>query len=156
MKLIRPVVIAARPGIITPMLGGIAGMLLMFATLMIGPVIGLPVIDIPRALGGVFFADRDTAFFFGFWVFFFGGALVFPIVFGLLWPVLRIGGTGFFSTVARGVIWGMMLWLLTGVVLWIAGFLNQLDARYLREPGFFALRLGMTAALTLLLVHVIY
>src|SRR4051812_28568239 len=88
MSLIRPTVINARPGIIIPIIGGFAGTLLLTAGMYLAPIIGLPFIDVPHIMGGIFTSNATAALWIGFWLHFLNGALIFPILFGLFWPII--------------------------------------------------------------------
>ena len=156
MALIRPVVISARPGIIIPVIGGFAGTVILTAGIYLAPLVGFPFIDVPHLMGGIFTSDATIALWLGFWLHFIAGGLLFPILFGLFWPLAPGPMTGILGEVSKGLTWGLTLWILSGLLMPVAGWLNRLPSGTLELPGFFGLGLGVKGALALLGGHIAY
>jgi hypothetical protein len=156
MALIRPTVINARPGIIIPVIGGFAGTVLLTAGMFLAPLVGFPFIDIPHLMGGIFAADPTVALWLGFWMHFLAGAILFPILYGLIWPLLPGAMTGMVGDVMKGLSCGLGLWVLSGLLLPVAGLLNRLAPGVAQHPGFFALAFGWKGAAALLAGHIVY
>ena len=152
--MIKPGTLVARPSPFLAILGGAVGMLLLNSLLHLAPVLGLPFVDLPRLIGGIFSANSEVAFWLGFWLFFLGGVFVLPPLFVWAWPSLPGPERGFIGALVKGVLWGLILWAVTGLLLPLFGLLNQLDD--LANPGFFALGTGWLGTLSLLLGFVAY
>ena len=156
MALIRPSVINARPGIILPVIGGFAGTIMLTAGMFLAPAVGLPFIDVPHLVGGVFTADPTVALWLGFWLHFLAGSVLFPIVFGIVWAAGPGPMTGIIGDIIKGVVWGSVLWIISGLLMPLAGWLNRLGPDVLQTPGLFAIGLGWSAALALFIGHIVY
>ena len=156
MALIRPTVINARPGIILPVLGGFAGTVILTAGIFLAPAVGFPFIDVPHLVGGVLSSDPTVALWLGFWLHFLAGAVLFPVLFGILWASGPGPMTGIVGDIIKGVVWGSVLWVISGLLMPVAGWLNRLDPGVFEHPGFFAFALGWRAALALLVGHIVY
>lgn len=135
-------------------LGGLVGMLLLTALLHLAPAFGLPLIDVPRLIGGLFTTDPTAALWIGFWIYFLLGVVLFGPLMGVFWHSLPGPDVGFTGALPKGIVWGVVLWLATGVLLPLFGVLNRLPA--LPNPGFFALQLGVAAAVFLLVGYVLF
>ena len=133
MGLIRPTVLNARPGIIIPVIGGVAGTLILTAGMYLAPLLGFPFIDIPHLMGGILTADPDGALVTGFWLHFVAGAILFPIVFGLVWPLLPGPMTGLVGDVIKGLSWG--LGLCASILLTVGRELSDTTVRTEKELG---------------------
>ena len=152
--MIKPGTLVPRPSPFLAILGGAVGMLLLNSLLHLAPVFGLPFVDLPRLIGGIFTVNSDVAFWLGFWLFFLGGVFVFAPLLVWIWPYLPGPGQGFTGALVKGLLWGLILWIVTGLILPVLGALNQLAA--LPAPTFFALETGWPGALGLLLGFVAY
>jgi hypothetical protein len=131
--------------------------ILLSALLFLAPAFGFPHIDLPRLAGGVLAEDPTTAFWLGYWLFvFFGGMFVFAPLLAVLWTTLPGPNEGFRGALVKGLLWGLILWVGSGLLLPVFGALNRLADEELKNPGFFALGLGVLGALELLLGHLIY
>lgn len=152
--MIKPATLVPRPSPSLAILGGAVAMLLLSSLLQLAPVLGLPFIDLPRLIGGIFTANSEVAFWLGFWLFFLGGVFVFPPLLVWAWPSLPGPNRGFIGALVKGLFWGLILSVVTGLLLPLFGLLNQLDD--LTNPGFFALGMGWPGTLILLLGFVAY
>lgn len=153
--MVRPAALTSRPSLVIANLAGAVATLLLSALLFLGPVFGIPFVDIPHLMGGVFTGHADAAFWLGFWIFFLGGWLVFPVLFVAFWPMLPgENEVTFVHGVVKGVAWGGVLWVLSGLLLPVLGWLGRLEG--LENPGLFALGEGALAALGVLLGHLAY
>ena len=154
--MINPSVLNPRPGLILSFLGGCVAMLLLSALLFLAPVLGFPFLDIPHLVGGVFFDSPTTAFWVGFWINFVVGAFIFAPALSFFWPMLPGPGVGFRGAILRGILWGIALWVLSGVLLPIFAALNRLGADVVRSPGPFAIATGVRGVVALLGGHLVY
>ena len=151
----RPAAGVPRPSLVLATLGGAVGVLLLSALLFLAPALGFPFLDLPHLMGGIFTESAGAAFWLGFALFFLGGWLIAPLLFLLLWPMLPGGAeVNLGNGLLKGVIWGVLLWVVSGLLLPVLGWINQLAG--LENPGFFALGAGVLAALALLLGHLLY
>ena len=64
--------------------------------------------------------------------------------------------TGIIGDIIKGVVWGSTLWIISGLLMPLAGWLNRLGPDVLQAPGLFAFGLGWSAALALFVGHVVY
>jgi hypothetical protein len=153
--MVRPATLTSRPSLVIANLAGAVATLLLSALLFLGPVFGLPFVDIPHLMGGLFTGDADAAFWLGFWIFFLGGWIIFPVFFSLFWPMLPGDNeVKFTHGLVKGLVWGGILWILSGVLLPVLGWLSQLEG--LKNPGFFALGEGVLGVVGVLLGHLAY
>lgn len=153
---IRPVQLNPKPGITLTLLGGGVGAVLLSALVFLAPALGVPFIDIPLLVGGLFTASVPSAFWLGFWLNFAVAMLVFGPALTIVWPMLPGSGNGLAAAVTKGLAWGLALWVLSGLLLPLLAVLSQLDASVMRNPGFFALSTGVWGALGLLGGHLAY
>jgi len=156
MSLIRPTVINARPGIIIPVIGGFAGTILLTAGMYLAPIVGFPFFDVPHVMGGIFTSNPTVALGIGFCLHFLNGAVIFPILFGLFWPIIPGPMTGLVGDCVKGLCWALLLWLASGLMLPIAQALNRLPPGTFEPPGFFGLGFGARGVFALLAGHVLY
>src|SRR5205823_2823385 len=113
VKLVEPAVLNPRPGLVLPLLGGWVATLILNAGLFLAPALGLPFIDIPHLLGGIFCHSPTAAFWVGFWLNFAAGTLVFPSVLSIAWPMLPGRGFGVIGAAIKGVAFSLALWMLS-------------------------------------------
>lgn len=154
--MIRPAQLNPKPGIVLTLTGGLVGSLLLSALLFLAPSLGIPFIDIPHLVGGLFTESPTGAFWLGFWLFFAGGTLVLGPALTIAWPLLPDWGNGLVAAVVKGLAWGAALWILSGLLLPLMGVLNQLAPSVVRNPGFFAISTGILGALGLLGGHLAF
>lgn len=155
--MIKPSTLIARPAIILTWLGGAVATILTSALVYLAPTFGLPFIDFPLLIGGLFTADPNVAFWLGYWIFFLLGAFVIPAFLAYFWPYLPGRNVvTFVSALIKGSVAALILWLGSSILLWLLGLTNQLDASLLTRPGLFAFNLGILGAAELLAGHVIY
>ena len=153
---IEPHLPIPRPSVILAMLGGIIGTLLLSALMYVSPLLGFPFVDYPHLIGGIFTANPDTALWLGYWIFFIFGAVVWPLLLAFLWPYFPGRPTGFIGPLIKGVIWAAILWVISGLVAWVFGTLNQLSGQGFQNPGFFMLNAGILAVVGNLVGHILY
>jgi hypothetical protein len=152
--MLKPEVLNPRPSIFMAILGAWVGMLLLTTLLFLGPALGVPLIDIPRLVGGIFSANEDVALWLGFAIFFLTGVMLFGPALAYFWIEIPGRNVGFTGATLKGLIWGLILFVLTGVLVWVAGLLNRSPG--IENPGFFALNLGIPAAAWLLAGHLAF
>jgi hypothetical protein len=153
--MLRPAALNPNPSALLATLGGAAGTVLLIALLFLSPALGIPFVDVPRLVGGVFTPDPAAALWLGSAVFFLGGWLVFPVGFAMAWPLLPGGAEVTFPhALVKGLLLGAILAVVSGLLLPVLGWINQLEA--LENPGFFALGEGVLAAAGVLLGHLLY
>jgi hypothetical protein len=153
--MVRPAALTSRPSLVIALLGGAAAVLLLSALLFLGPVLGLPFVDVPHLVGGVFAESAAAAFWLGFAILFLGGWIVLPVLFVTFWPLLPGGNeVGLAHGAVKGLLWGAVAWAVSGLLFPVLGWLNQLEG--LENPGFFALGVGALGAAGVLLGHLAY
>jgi hypothetical protein len=153
---VRPLVLSPSPSPFTVVLGGITGTVLLSALIYLAPVFGFPFIDVPLLLGGIFTQNETAAFWLGYCLVFIPGAFIFPIVLFSAWTLLPGGNVSLTGALQKGLLLGAVLWVVSGLLLPLAGVLNQLPADAVTRPGFFALGAGVLAAFGVLAAHVVY
>ena len=154
--MLMPDVLSSRPGALLSLLGGLVAALLDNALLFALPAFGLPFIDAPHLVGGLFTAAPTPAFWIGFWIEFVIGTAVLPLVLWTAWPRLPGAAVGLLGAAVKGIIWGLVLWVLAGLLLPLAGAMNHIAPSIVPRPGFFAASLGLSGAVVLLAAHVAY
>jgi hypothetical protein len=147
------------------LLGGMIATLLLSALLFVAPALGFPApeqavgspfLDIPHVVGGVFTSNPAAASWIGFWLFFVGGAFVFAPLLGPVWRLLPGKDVGFTGAVVKGLLWGLALWVLSGLLLALFAALNRLSPASVAHPRFFAAAQGILGAAGLLIGHLVY
>ena len=154
--MIRPAVLQPQPSMLLTLVGGLVATLLVSALLFLAPVFGFPFIDVPRLVGGILTADPTVAFWLGFWVFFLAGVLCVAPPLALSWAFLPGSNTGFIGALVKGLLWGLILFVVGGLLVPVCGGLNQLPDHGLRHPGLFALGAGRLGPVGMLLGHLAY
>lgn len=137
-------------------LGGLVATVLLAALLHLAPVLGLPFIDLPLVVGAVFAEDPDTALQIGYAAFLSAGVLVFPLLLSGLWPALPGDDITFRGALLKGLLAGMVLWVLSGAVLALYGVLGRLPSGELQDPGLFGLGAGLLGPVVLLVEQLAY
>lgn len=83
----QPLLYKPHPSLFPVMLlSGFTGTVLITALVRVTSSLGGEVVDLPQLMGGVFSADRGTAFTAGHALFLIAGVLVLPLLLALLWP----------------------------------------------------------------------
>jgi hypothetical protein len=122
----------------------------------LAPTFGFPFIDIPHLMGGVLTDSPRAAFWLGFWINFLPGVVIFAPALDLAWDFLPGPAVGLRGALIKGVLWGTTLWVLSGLMLPVVGWLNRLDPSVAPRVGPFALGTGVLGALGLLGGHLAY
>lgn len=152
--MVKPAVLNPRASMILLVVGGVLGTILLSSLIYTAPAFGLPSIEIPLLVGGVFTADEHLAFWLGYLLFFIVGVFVFAPAMSLVWSSLPGKGVGFVGAIIKGAIWGAILWVIGGLMLPLFGLLNRLDT--VPNPGFFGISLGLLGAAGVLAGHLVY
>ena len=152
--MVKPSVMQPRPSLLLLLVGGATATTLITALLYLAPAFGLPLVDLPLLVGGIFSEDLDVALGIGYAIFFLSGTFVMPFIFGLAWPRLPGDPVTFPGAALKGILFGAGFFILSGITIWVLGWLNQIEG--LAVSGPFALNLGVTAALILLFGHLVY
>jgi hypothetical protein len=151
--MIHPTTLQPKPSVLVAILGGLVATILLSALIFLAPTLGFPFIDFARLMGGLFSRHEEVAFWLGFWIFFLPGVLIYPPLLIAVWLKLPGPAIGFWGGLLRGLILGLVLWILSGLLLPFVAQLNQL---HVEDPGFFALDTGLLGAAGLLLGHLAY
>lgn len=152
-----PTIYRHRPSLFPmALLGGLVATILHTALLYLAPALGLPAIDLPRLMGGLFTADAGTALGVGAAVFLLNGILVLPLPFAIYWKSLPGDDIEFRGALLKGLVTGLALWLASGVLLPVLGALNQVRGFDATSPGPLALGEGAIGAAWFLLAQVVY
>ncbi|MDX1665322.1 MAG: hypothetical protein R3272_16130 [Candidatus Promineifilaceae bacterium] len=152
--MVKPSVMQPRPALLLLLLAGATATILITALLYLAPAFGLPLVDLPLLVGGIFSEDRDVALGLGYAIFFLSGTFLIPFLLGVAWSRLPGDPVTFPGAVLKGLLFSIGFFILSGLTIWVLGWLNQIDA--LEVGGPFALNQGLTAALILLLGHLVY
>lgn len=152
--MVKPAVLNPRASMILLVVGGTIGTILLSSLIYTAPAFGLPSIEIPLLVGGIFSANPMVAFWLGYVLFFLTGVFVFAPGLAIVWSALPGKGVGFVGALIKGVVWGAILWVVGGLMLPMFGMLNRIDA--LPNPGFFGLSLGILGAAGILAGHLVY
>jgi hypothetical protein len=150
----KPRTFEPHPSPVVGILGGLVGTLLATALLFVAPAFGLPFLELLRLLGGVVTADAPGAFAVGAVVFFAVGTLVIPFGLARFWPRLPGSAHGVAAAIVKGLVAGIVLWLVWSLLLPALAALNRFPT--LPRPGFFALGHGVTGLVWLLVVQLAY
>lgn len=150
----KPRVLTPKPSVLLSLLGGMTATLLASALLHLAPAVGLPFVDLPRLIGGVFTSDPETASGLGFFLFFLVGVLVFSPLIVPYWSALPGRGVGFAGALVKGALWGLILWAVMGLLLPLLGLLGRVEG--LQNPGLLGFGLGLLGGLGLLVAFVAF
>lgn len=156
LRVVQPLVLNPRPGVVLSLLGGWVAAIFLNGAMFAAPLFGLPFFDIPHLMGGIVFKSPDVAFWVGFWLNFFVGMFVWPSMLAVAWPVLPGWDIGVMGAAIKGVALGVGLWIVSGCLLPIAGWLNRLDPSLVHPPGLFAMHTGLVGMAALLAGHLAY
>jgi hypothetical protein len=151
---IQPVVVSPAPSLPITLLGGTVATVLACAWLNLAPVFGLPFIDVPHTIGGVLTTNPTAAFWIGYGIFFIFASHVLAPSMLAAWTLLPGKGVGIGGAFIKGALWGVVVWLLSGIVLGVGTRLNVFSRDVL--PDYFALHQGIGAAVWLLIGSVAY
>lgn len=125
-------------------LAGIAAWIAFVVILQAAPVIGLPEIDMPGMLGGLFGWNSAALG----WVLLFVTGMVFALLY-VYWFVSRLPGAGW----QRGLVFGFLPWLVMMVIVApLLPFLNPSMAPT-TTPGFFFANMGLGAIMESLIAN---
>ncbi|WP_219415994.1 DUF6789 family protein [Pseudonocardia nigra] len=138
------------------LLGGFTGTVLLTALLRLAAALGAPVIDLPQLIGSVFSRDPATVFGAGHAVFVVLGVFVLPLALALLWPLTPGNRFTFRGALVKGALFGLVLFVLAGILLPLLGLLSTLPDVGFADPGPFALGLGLSGIAQLLLGTQLY
>lgn len=154
--MIEPAILQPRPSLLLSVVGGIVATILLMALTFLSPVLGFPFFDIPRITGGMFVRDPNVAFWLGTAIFFFGGAIGWPIVFNVAYAFLPGRDVGAVGAAVKGSIYGVILWVISGVALPLGVMFNHFSSESLGHPGAFGFGAGMLGAIGLFGGHLLY
>lgn len=152
--MVRPLILEHKPAFVLAFPAGVVASVLLLACLYLGPAAGVPLVDLPALIGGVFTDDPAGALGVGLALFLIVGVFVYPMLLAVVWwqvPGSMLSLPGAFL---KGAIFGLGAWLLMGLLMPLLGLLNQLPA--FSNPGFFGLSEGPIAAVLLLAAHLAY
>ncbi len=138
------------------LLGGFTGTVLVTSLLRLSAALGVAVVDLPRLLGAVVSSDRSTIFGVGHALFVLTGVFVLPLLLALLWPLTPGDRFTFRGALFKGALWGLVLGVLVGMLLPVMGLLSKTPDLGFSEPGPFALGLGLSGPLQLLVGTQLY
>lgn len=150
----RPIMLHPGPSPVAPIIAGAAGSLLLAALLNLAPALGFPFIDVPRLTGGIFVRDPDAAFWLGYAIFLLPGIVVFPSLLAGAWHLLPGRALSFLGAAVKGALLGLVLWVLSGLLLPVAGLLTRVPG--VENPGPFGAGMGRLGVLGLLAGHLVY
>ncbi len=138
------------------LLGGLTGTVLLTALLRLADALGVAIVDLPRLLGGVVSKDPSTIFDAGHAVFVVAGVFVLPLALALLWPLMPGDRFTFRGALVKGALWGLLLSVFTGTLLPLLGLLSKTPDVGFEDPGPFALALGLSGPVQLLVGTQLY
>ncbi len=138
------------------LLGGFTGTVALTAVLRLAASWGLAVVDLPVLMGGVFSGETPTAFTTGHTLFLVAGIFVLPLLLAALWPFAPGSRFTFRGALIRGGIFGLGLFVLSGILVPLLGGISQLDAASFLSPGPFGLGLGLSGLAQLLIGTQLY
>lgn len=147
----EPNTVVSRPANVLVLLGGLVATLLLSAVLYVAPALGLAFVDLPALIGGIFTGGPEVAFWLGYALFFVGGVFIIAPILIFVWRVLPGASVGFVGALIKGVLWGLILWAVTGLLLPVLGAINRLGPQELTNPGFFAAAEGAAGVAVLLI-----
>jgi hypothetical protein len=111
----KPRTFDPHPSAVLAILGGLVGTLLAMAWLVVAPALGLPQVDVPRALGAVATSEARAGFVVGTVIFFATGTFVIPFVMASMWGWLPGRGDGVGAALVKGPVVGGALWIACAV-----------------------------------------
>lgn len=105
-----------RPSVGGALLGGFVGTLVMTVIMYVAPMMGMPKMDIAAMLGSMMSqqmpAPMSGGWLIGMMMHFFQGTIIFPLIYTYLLYRILPG-----SPWLKGLIWGLILWLLAQVMV---------------------------------------
>lgn len=138
------------------LLGGFTGTVLLTALLRLAASRGVAVVDLPPLLGSVLSKNPGTSFNAGHAVFIGVGIFVLPLALALLWPLTPGDRFTFGGAFVKGILFGLVLAVLTGILLPFLGLLSKTNGVGFLEPGPFAVALGVSGPVQVLLGTQLY
>jgi hypothetical protein len=152
----KPKILIPKPSVLMGIIGGAAASIFLIAILQIAPLVGWRTIDYPQLLGGVLTDDRPVAFWGGYALFIFLGTAVFPALLHQLWVRMPGHNVAYSGAVLKGLFFGFLIWILSGLLFPLFSYLNQISHAELGLPSFFAVDVGWSAAAVVLIAHLGY
>lgn len=152
--MIRKSMTVESPGVLLLTLGGAVATILGTSLIYLGPTLGFPLIELPALVGGIFTSDPAVAFWLGFAVFFVSGWLVVPLALTVVWEALPGAPISFAGAAVKGLLFGSMLWVLSGLLVGLLSAVNALPD--MEGVGFFAAGYGALGIIGLLGGHLAY
>lgn len=150
----RPLTLNVRASPLLLLIGGAVATVLLLSLLHLAPVLGVPFIDFPRLVGGVFTSRADVAFGIGAALMVFVGMLVLPPLLLVAWGMLPGESPGLGGALLRGAVWGVILWAAAGLLAPVLGYLNRVPG--IDSPGLLMRHAGVLGAAGVLAGHVVY
>ncbi len=138
------------------LLGGLTGTVLLTASLRLAAALGVTVVDVPPLFGSLVSSNPGTRFDVGHAIFAVVGILVLPLPLALLWPFIPGDRFTLRGALVKGVLLGLVLGLLTGILLPLVGLVSRSAGVGFLDPGPFALALGLSGPVQLLLGTQLY
>ena len=153
----QPLLYKPHPSLFPVMLlGGLTATVLLTAAIRLAASRDVAVVDLPLLLGGVFSGDASTVFTAGHTIFLVAGVLVLPLVLAALWPFAPGDRFTYGGALVRGAIFGLVLFVLAGVLLPLLGALSRSPGVDALDPGLFGVGMGVAGVLQLLLGTQVY
>jgi hypothetical protein len=153
----QPLLYKPHPSLFPVMLlGGFTGTVLLTAALRLTSSREVAVVDLPLLMGGLFSGDESTAFTAGHTLFLVAGIGVLPLLLAALWPFAPGDRFTFGGALVRAGIFGLGLFVLSGLLVPLLGAGSQLSDVSFLEPGPFGVGLGWRGPLQLLLGTQLY
>ncbi len=128
--------------------GGVVGYIIFACTLVLTR--GLSHFDYLAFLGAESGSSAEANFVRGFWLVFILGALILPSILWVAWRKLPWEGTGLGTALLKGLLFGLVCWIVAGVTIPI------FQESAAGTAGFFGLSLGIVPAALLLVACLMY
>lgn len=135
-----------EPNVGRAILSGVVAWIVFVILLYLAPLLGVPTMDLPAMLGGMFGVNSVTMG----WALFFVVGIVFALLYAY-WGVYHLPGRGW----QRGLVFGLLPWLVMMVIVApLLPLLNPMVA--MKPPGFFFANMGIIATIGSLIAHLIW
>jgi hypothetical protein len=138
------------------LLGGLVGTVILTALIRLLAALEVTVVDLPQLIGAVFSSDAGPVSPVGHTVFLVMGVFVLPLGLALLWPVTPGDRFTFGGAVVKGALWGLVLFVVAGLLLPLLGVLGQQPGGPTGQPGPFGGALGWPGPVQLLVGTQVY